>query len=401
MVHWLDFIGEIDLLDFPPDSRDSTRRPRLSFDAPPPPTSVPQSFAFIRECVTISTEHIGWHLHVKSHPHIQEACRIIYRWFFPRSSKIINYQVDSCTHLELTAAGMDKVINTLDQARAFGIKNLIFANIGGSFSTFIAHMTQHMQGKYFGIELCARSCFAFGSQLKALLNAREASAIVNHRIAMLNGNIMDFSSIIADVIYAFDKVFPDNVWYAMFAIFMNSPHCQSLVTFKPGRSNMHHLHDYLLHFIAVINIVTVPDKGNTTSTIFLVKKKDISKWGTHAPPDFQAPSPIHQANSDVFWSENVAEVCLATDRLIEDTGFIMETGKKEGKRSICELLTRNVLQFTSVHLKERRKTVFCRQRQVHVAIVVNTSLQPGEEITVAYNRTGFKDGCRCGCVSIV
>jgi hypothetical protein len=30
MVHRLDFVGEVDLSDFPPDSRDSTKRPRLN-----------------------------------------------------------------------------------------------------------------------------------------------------------------------------------------------------------------------------------------------------------------------------------------------------------------------------------------------------------------------------------
>jgi hypothetical protein len=56
----------------------------------------------------------------------------------------------------------------------------------------------------------------------------EAMAIVNHCIAMLHGDIMDFGFITADVIYTFDKVFPEDIWYAMFAIFMNSPRCQFL-----------------------------------------------------------------------------------------------------------------------------------------------------------------------------
>jgi hypothetical protein len=59
---------------------------------------------------------------VKSLPYIQEACQIIYRWFFTHSSMLIDHQVEEGTHLELTAGGMNTVIDTLEQAGALEIE---------------------------------------------------------------------------------------------------------------------------------------------------------------------------------------------------------------------------------------------------------------------------------------
>jgi hypothetical protein len=107
-------------------------------------------------------------------------------------------------------------------------------DLGTGFCTFLATIAQleaHIE--CIGVEVNKMRCYMMAVQLASLWDSADGDKVLNHDLQMIYGNIEHLNDIgHATILYTLDEAFPLHIWNKLVNMFLDSPTCEYLVTFK-------------------------------------------------------------------------------------------------------------------------------------------------------------------------
>jgi hypothetical protein len=197
----------------------------------------------------------------------------------------------------LSNTGMAKLNGMLNRAGAFVDRKPVIMELGAGYGTFLTFIAKRqIHAECIGIEFCEQRCFMAAEALQSLWGNHDSKKLLNYKIRMIHGDIRDLEDLgPVTVVYSFDEALPLGVWEKLVDLFLASPTCKYLVTFKAIKTMQGPLDrcDMVEHF-------QLNNETGGKSQCVIVKKRMTSGLAQRSTTSVSSfwPSPISSNKED-------------------------------------------------------------------------------------------------------